>query len=61
MSAVFRFDNDDEHNGTRTYIAKGGGETTDRKKAQKHRGCCDWHPAIKYGRDGHRWFCDCGR
>jgi len=58
MAAIYR-----EQDGQRIYRAKAGGETTDRKQAQKHRGCAA-HAALRevecHGSQ-FRFYCDCGR
>lgn len=46
--------------GQRVYQAKDGGETTDRKKATKYKGCASWAVSARWNcGDKREWLCDC--
>ena len=58
MAAIYRKDKD----GKRIYVAKDGGETTDRKQARKYKGCAMWACSVRMtSGDPHDWYCDCNQ
>ena len=64
MAAIFRYADGsekvkDDSDKQRVYLAKGGGETTDRKQARKQRGCAADAALRETYRSEHRYFCDC--
>ena len=64
MAAIFRYADGsgkvhDDSDKQRVYLAKGGGETTDRKQARKQRGCAVEAALRETAHSEYRYFCDC--